>query len=158
MVRKVKKARGKGPKKTSKKTVRKLQRTGTEKASDKKVPKTGTGRRETTAVTAPAATLPVPETRRDTPVFSIRLSSIDGETSIGDLIVVFPRTRDVLMKHGLRFDVEEAGYIYMTLNVFSALHGLALNSLVVELVAASKETPPQSSPQTLPQIAAAPIP
>ncbi len=79
------------------------------------------------------------------PVFSIEIGSINGETTIGDLIVAFPRTRDVLMKHGLRFDVEQAGYLYMTLSVFSAIHGLTTNSLVQELHTASKEPPPQPS-------------
>ena len=86
-------------------------------------------------------------------VFSIELERIDGETTIGDLIVVFPRTRDVLLKHGLRFDVEDAGYIYMTLNVFSALHGLKLTGLIQELTVASKEVPVQPPAQSLPQIA-----
>jgi hypothetical protein len=81
------------------------------------------------------------------PVFSIEIGSIGGETTIGDLIVAFPRTRDVLMKHGLRFDVEEAGYLYMTLNVFSAIHGLTTNTLVQELHTASKEPPlPPAAP------------
>ena len=75
-------------------------------------------------------------------VFSIEVDSISGETTIGDLIVAFPRTRDILMKHGLRFDVEEAGYLYMTLNVFSAIHGVASNHLIQELHTASKEVPP----------------
>jgi hypothetical protein len=77
----------------------------------------------------------------DSRVFSIEIDSIRAETTIGDLIVAFPRTRDVLMKHGLRFDVEEAGYLYMTLNVFSAIHGLALTGLLQELDIASKEMP-----------------
>lgn len=80
-------------------------------------------------------------------VFTIQIGSITGETTIGDLIVAFPRTRDVLMKHGLRFDVEEAGYLYMTLNVFSAIHGLSTHTLVQELHTASKEPPPQPIPQ-----------
>ncbi len=80
-------------------------------------------------------------------VFSIEIGSIGGETTIGDLIVAFPRTRDVLMKHGLRFDVEEAGYLYMTLNVFSAIHGLATHNLVQELHTVSKEAPPTPSVQ-----------
>lgn len=75
-------------------------------------------------------------------VFSISLGTISGDTTIGDLIVAFPRTRDVLMKHGLRFDVEEAGYLYMTLNVFSAIHGIATHNLVQELDVASKAPPP----------------
>ncbi len=89
------------------------------------------------------------------PVFSIEISSINGDTTIGDLIVAFPRTRDVLMKHGLRFDVEQAGYLYMTLSVFSAIHGLTTNNLVQELHLASKDPPPQPSAQQLRPIPAA---
>jgi hypothetical protein len=96
-------------------------------------------------VASPIITLP------SRPVFSIEISSINGDTTIGDLIVAFPRTRDVLMKHGLRFDVEQAGYLYMTLSVFSAIHGLTTNSLVQELHIASKEPPPQPpTPQLRP--------
>jgi hypothetical protein len=90
------------------------------------------------------------------PVFSIEIGSIGGETTIGDLIVAFPRTRDVLMKHGLRFDVEEAGYLYMTLNVFSAIHGLTTNSLVQELHTASREPPPQPAVPSLRPLTTAP--
>jgi hypothetical protein len=81
------------------------------------------------------------QTFEDSRVFTIELDSIRAETTIGDLIVAFPKTRDVLMKHGLRFDVEEAGYLYMTLNVFSAIHGLVLAGLLQELDVASKELP-----------------
>ena len=81
------------------------------------------------------------QTMHDPRVFTIEIDSIRAETTIGDLIVAFPRTRDVLMKHGLRFDVEEAGYLYMTLNVFSAIHGLALTGFLQELDVASKEMP-----------------
>jgi len=81
------------------------------------------------------------QTFDDSRVFTIEIDSIRAETTIGDLIVAFPRTRDVLMKHGLRFEVEEAGYLYMTLNVFSAIHGLALTGLLQELDVASKEMP-----------------
>jgi len=77
----------------------------------------------------------------DSRVFTIEIDSIRAETTIGDLIVAFPRTRDVLMKHGLSFDVEEAGYLYMTLNVFSAIHGLALTGFLEELDVASREMP-----------------
>jgi hypothetical protein len=94
---------------------------------------------------------------KDSRVFSIEIDSISGETTIGDLIVAFPRTRDVLMKHGLRFDVEEAGYLYMTLNVFSAIHGVTSNNLIQELHTASKE-PPEPPAQTLRPIAAPPTP
>lgn len=82
------------------------------------------------------------------PIFDIEISDIDGNTTIGDLLVVFPRTRDVLFKHGVSFDVEEAGYVYMTLNVFSAMHGLKINSLLEELVTASKEVAPAQAPQS----------
>lgn len=87
---------------------------------------------------------------------TIQVVSIDGETTIGDLLVAFPKTRDVLMKHGLRFDVEEAGYLYMTLSVFSAIHGHSTNTLVEQLVVVSKEPPPQPTQQPLRPIAAAP--
>src|SRR4029077_18683861 len=70
------------------------------------------------SVSFPARASPS-QTMDDSRVFTIEIDSIRAETTIGDLIVAFPRTRDVLMKHGLRFDVEEAGYLYMTLNVFS---------------------------------------
>ena len=82
-----------------------------------------------------------PQTMDDSQVFTIEIDSIRADTTIGDLIVAFPRTRDVLMKHGLRFDVEEAGYLYMTLNVFSAIHGLSLTGFLQELDVASKELP-----------------
>jgi hypothetical protein len=82
-----------------------------------------------------------PQAFDDSRVFTIEIDSIRAETTIGDLIVAFPRTRDVLMKHGLSFNVEEAGYLYMTLNVFSAIHGLALTGLLQELDVASKEMP-----------------
>src|SRR6266700_3221063 len=84
-----------------------------------------------------------------------RTSRKPHRTTIGDLIVAFPRTRDVLMKHGLRFDVEQAGYLYMTLSVFSAIHGLTTNNLVQELHLASKDPPPQPSAQQLRPIPAA---
>ena len=94
---------------------------------------------------APSVSLParlVPsQTVDDSRVFTIEIDSIRAETTIGDLIVAFPRTRDVLMKHGLRFEVEEAGYLYMTLNVFSAIHGLVLTGFLQELDIASKEMP-----------------
>lgn len=89
-------------------------------------------------------TLPVrtsPPSVLNSQVFTIEIDSIRAETTIGDLIVAFPKTRDVLLKHGLSFDVEEAGYLYMTLSVFSAIHGLVLTGLLQELDVASKEMP-----------------
>ncbi|HVH14682.1 MAG TPA: hypothetical protein VNA15_03050 [Candidatus Angelobacter sp.] len=94
----------------------------------------------TPSISLPARPAPS-KTVDDSRVFTIEIDSIRAETTIGDLIVAFPRTRDVLMKHGLRFDVEEAGYLYMTLNVFSAIHGLALTGFLQELDVASKEMP-----------------
>ncbi len=91
-------------------------------------------------------------------VFTIEIDSIRADTTIGDLIVAFPRTRDVLMKHGLRFDVEEAGYLYMTLNVFSAIHGLVLTGLLQELDVASKEMPLPPLAAPVRQIAPPPTP
>src|SRR5438445_7780042 len=91
-----------------------------------------------------------PQALVDSRVFTIEIDSIRADTTIGDLIVAFPRTRDVLMKHGLRFDVEEAGFLYMTLNVFSAIHGLVLTGLLQELDIASKELPlPPPAPPLL---------
>ena len=108
----------------------------------------------TTPYQARIGMLPIPT--QDHRVFSIELRAIDGETTIGDLIVAFPRTRDVLVKHGLRFDVEEAGYLYMTLNVFSAIHGVDSNTLVQELHTASKEPPPQPTAQPVRPITVSP--
>ena len=154
MARKARKSKVKRPRRTSKKAPKKPRQTRTEKSSDKPSIKTD-GRPKVPPI---LLTTPVPDVRKDSSVFSIELGNISGETTIGDLIVVFPRTRQVLMKHGLRFDVEEAGYIYMTLNVFSALHGLGLTNLIQELVTTSKEPPPQPLPQPSPQIAAQPPP
>src|SRR6266704_6375937 len=90
-----------------------------------------------------------PQALDDSRVFTIEIDSIRAETTIGDLIVAFPKTRDALMKHGLRFDVEDAGYLYMTLNIFSAIHGLAAGSLVQELHNVSLEPPLQPPSQQL---------
>ena len=87
--------------------------------------------------------------------FKISIDRIDGNTVIGDLIVVFPRTRGVLQKHGLRLNVEDAGDIYMSLEAFAALQGVKTEALIQELEEASKEPPPQP-PQPVPQLAAPP--
>jgi hypothetical protein len=87
------------------------------------------------------------------PASGIIIDRIEGETVIGDLIVVFPRTRDVLQKHGLRLDVEHAGDIYMTLDAFAALQGVKAENLIQELNVASREPPPG---QQLPQLIAPP--
>ncbi len=73
----------------------------------------------------------------------IMVENIRGDTAIGDLLVTFPRIRDVLVRKGLRLEAEDAGDIYMTLDAFSAMNGLKAESLVQELVEAAKEPPPQ---------------
>ena len=73
----------------------------------------------------------------------ITVENIRGDTAIGDLLVTFPRIRDVLVRKGLRLEAEDAGDIYMTLDAFSAMNGLKAESLVQELVEAAKEPPPQ---------------
>jgi hypothetical protein len=83
----------------------------------------------------------------------ITVQSIRGETAIGDLLVAFPRTRDVLVRNGLRLEAEDAGDIYMTLDAFSAMNGLKTESLVQDLVDIAKEPPVQ---QRVPQLVAPP--
>ena len=85
--------------------------------------------------------------------YVITLESIRGDTAIGDLLVTFPRTREVLARKGLRLEAEDAGDIYMTLDVFSAMNGLEIATLVQEIVEVAKEVPP-----VIPQVVAAPIP
>jgi hypothetical protein len=83
----------------------------------------------------------------------ITIENIRGETAIGDLLVAFPRTREVLVRNGLRLEAEDAGDIYMTLDAFSALNGLKTESLVQDLVVIAKEPPLQ---QPVPQLAVPP--
>src|SRR5881628_2266737 len=64
----------------------------------------------------------------------ILIEKIDGETVLGDLIVTFPWTREVLRKYGLLLDAEEAGDIYMSVEAFAALRNLEPDSLIHELV------------------------
>ena len=97
---------------------------------------------------SPPPTLPAVRER-----YVVTIENIRGDTAIGDLIVTFPRTRDVLARKGMRLEAEDAGDIYMTLDVFSAMNGLETASLVQEIVQVAREpvTP-------VPQIAATPIP
>jgi hypothetical protein len=83
----------------------------------------------------------------------ITVENIRGETVIGDLLVAFPRTREVLVRNGLRLEAEDAGDIYMTLDAFSALNGLRTESLVQDLVVIAREPIIQ---QPVPQLVAAP--
>jgi hypothetical protein len=75
--------------------------------------------------------------------YVITVEDIRGDTAIGDLLVTFPRTRDVLVRKGLRLEAEDAGDIYMTLDAFSAMNGLKTEILVEELVEVAKEPLPQ---------------
>ena len=93
----------------------------------------------------PRVEAPVQETVR------ITVETIRGETAIGDLLVAFPRTREILVRNGLRLEAEDAGDIYMTLEAFSALNGLKSQTLVQELIIVAKEPPPH---QVVPQLVA----
>jgi hypothetical protein len=75
--------------------------------------------------------------------YFLTIENIRGDTTIGDLLVSFPRTREVLVKMGLRLEAEDAGDIYMTLDAFSAMNGLKTQSLLEELVEVAKEPLPQ---------------
>src|SRR3989449_10147942 len=81
--------------------------------------------------------------------FRMTVGNIRGDTSIGDLLVTFPRTREVLVRNGLRLESDGAGDIYMTLDAFSAMNGLKTVGLVLEIVEAAKEPLPQSPPAQL---------
>jgi hypothetical protein len=75
---------------------------------------------------------------------TITLGNIRGDTAIGDLLVSFPRTREVLVRQGLRLEADDAGDIYMTLDAFSAMNGLRTENLVREIVEVAKEPLPQA--------------
>jgi len=93
----------------------------------------------------------------ETPVrerYVITVENIRGETAIGDLLVTFPRTREVLVGKGLRLEAEDAGDIYMTLDAFSAMNGLRTETLVQELVEVAKQPLSQPSPA---QLVASPV-
>ena len=83
----------------------------------------------------------------------ITIGTIRGDTIIGDLLVTFPRARDVLVREGLRLEAEDAGDIYMTLDVFSAMNGLKTDKLVLNIVEIIKEPVPQAP---VPQLATTP--
>ena len=73
----------------------------------------------------------------------VTIGTIRGDTAIGDLLVAFPRTRDVLVRKGLRLEAEDAGDIYMTLDAFSAMNGLKTENLVLDIVEVAKQPLPQ---------------
>ncbi|OLD12805.1 MAG: hypothetical protein AUI50_00200 [Crenarchaeota archaeon 13_1_40CM_2_52_14] len=87
--------------------------------------------------------------------FVITVDNIRGDTAIGDLLVTFPRTRDVLVRKGLKLEAENAGDIYMTLDAFSAMNGLEIVSLVHEIMTVAREPPPQPA---IAQVVVPPIP
>jgi hypothetical protein len=95
------------------------------------------------ATPAPLVQHPLPVEPPAREHYRITIENIRGDTSIGDLLVAFPRTREVLVKKGLRLEAEDAGDIYMNLDAFSAMNGLKTESLVQELVETAKEPAPQ---------------
>ncbi len=95
-------------------------------------------------------------TRLEPPIVErprITIGTIRGDTAIGDLLVTFPRTREVLVRMGLRLEAEDAGDIYMTLDAFSAMNGLKTDKLVLDIVEVAKEPIPQPP---IPQLASTP--
>lgn len=87
--------------------------------------------------------LPIRVEPFEKPLLKVTVENIRGDTAIGDLLVAFPRIREILVGKGLKLEAEEAGDIYMTLDAFSAMNGLRTESLVEEVVAVAKFTPPQ---------------
>jgi len=139
----------KAGRKTLGKARKKARRTGKKaKAERRSASKTQLPKKSQPApATAADASLPSKEPLREGAGIEISVERIEGEMVIGDLIVVFPRTRGVLQKHGLRLDAEQAGDIYMTLEAFAALQGVKTETLVQELREASKEPSPAQMPQ-----------
>ncbi len=93
------------------------------------------------ATPTPLARQPLPIEPSATKPYKITVENIRGDTAIGDLLVAFPKTREVLVKKGLRLEAENAGDIYMNLDAFSAMNGLKTEALVQELVETANEPP-----------------
>lgn len=154
MTSKNRKTRRKTAEKVSKKTKKKPVRRA--KAPRRSTPSANGPKKAPAPQIAVTETIGVPGVvAREGAGIRMSVDGIRGETVIGDLIVVFPRTREVLRKHGLRLDVEQAGDIYMTLDAFAALQGFKPENLIHELKEASKEPPP---PQQMPQVVTPPTP
>jgi len=128
-----------------------VQRKATKKLSKKTNPakhvKTRNAPKKAEPKKPPASSIQVirPPTNVEPPVRErprITIGTIRGDTAIGDLLVTFPRTREVLAKVGLRLEAEDAGDIYMTLDAFSAMNGLKTEKLVLDIVEVAKELPP----------------
>jgi hypothetical protein len=127
--------------------TRKAKKSG-KKPKQAKTRKTSNSRKRVEAkkspsVLPPAVLVPLDIERPARERSRITVDNIRGDTAIGDLLVTFPRMRDVLVRKGLRLEAEDAGDIYMTLDAFSAMNGLKAENLVQELVEAAKEPPPQ---------------
>jgi len=102
-----------------------------------KAPKRVETRHQATPAPLVLHSLPVEPPAREH--YRMTIENIRGDTDIGDLLVAFPRTREVLVRKGLRLEAEDAGDIYMNLDAFSAMNGLKTESLVQELVEIAKE-------------------
>lgn len=136
-----------GARKVSRKTAAKKKRTAKkEKTVASPARPSKVARPILRAQPAPSAVNPQKEQLREGPSFEIIIDRIHGGTVLGDLMVVFPKTREVLRKYGLNLEVDEAGDIYMSLEAFAALKGLKTESVIQELEAASKEPPPAAAP------------
>jgi len=116
-------------------------------ARSTKTPKTAETKHVPTPT--PLARQPLPVEPSRTEPYKITVENIRGDTAIGDLLVAFPRTREVLVRKGLRLEAEDAGDIYMNLDAFSAMNGLKTESLVQELVETAKEPAFQPPPVQL---------
>jgi|SRR5712664_1740307 len=133
---------------TKRRTVTRRAKKSGKKLKQAETGKAGHSRKKVEMKKSPSAPVPVvlPPLGVERPTRErsrITVENIRGDTAIGDLLVTFPRIRDVLVRKGLRLEAEDAGDIYMTLDAFSAMNGLKVESLVQELVEAAKEPPPQ---------------
>jgi len=125
------------------KAKKKTKKTKTGRATrSRKIPKRAETKRSATPT--PLVQPPVMAAPPAREHYRITIENIRGDTSIGDLLVAFPRTREILVKKGLRLEAEDAGDIYMNLEAFSAMNGLKTESLVQELVETAKEPSSQT--------------
>jgi hypothetical protein len=131
---KKKSARGKPKKKTGTKAK------PSKPAKARSVPRKAETRRPEGPISVPPLVRVEPPAQESV---RITVANIRGETAIGDLLVAFPRTREILARNGLRLEAEDAGDIYMTIDAFSALNGLKAEALVQDLINVAREPPPQ---------------
>src|SRR6267143_6111037 len=124
---------------SSHKSSKKRARTKAKLAKPLKVQKTPR-KAERKKVENPSPIQPtVPFEPRARASYKVTVENIRGETAIGDLLVAFPRTREVLVRNGMKLEAEDAGDIYMTVEAFSALNGLKAESLVQDLIGVARE-------------------